>query len=283
MFAKSLFNLKAYLVQCPIHWVGRCFYFLVPIKYSIAKSNIQQVFDGFFSDDEKKRITMAYYSHIFLCLKEIALYPLIRKKWLSRPVQVIGVEHLYQALEQEKGVLVLTGHFGNWEFAPLFLLDNLSNIPNQLYCVRKSLRFSFLNSFFIGRYKKAGIKIIERKNALSHASIALKNKHIVFLPFDLRPPNKSKSSLRVNFLGQPSNTYTSAAYLSYKLDCPVLSVSFYRLTKKQHVIAFYPPIQSDIQKARKDIVRERTQSYNKRLEDMVIARPEQWLWSYKRW
>ncbi|HHT0593319.1 TPA: lysophospholipid acyltransferase family protein [Legionella anisa] len=267
----------------PVTWVGWFVYFLMPAKRSIAQKNIERVFQESLSTDERKRIIVAYYSHIFRCIKEIFLLTFLSKKYLERRVKIVGVEHLHNALQKEKGALILTGHFGSWEFAPLFLLDKIKDEIHQVYCVRKSLRFGFLNSIFWGRFEKAGYKVISKENALSQIRSVLKNKNAVLFPFDLRPPCHSKSSLKVNFLGQSSSTYTSVACLTYRLNSPVLSLSCYRLNKRQHIVEFHPEIQHDVYEKRKEFYLENTKKYNKRLEDMVLAYPEQWLWSYKRW
>ncbi|KTD69201.1 MULTISPECIES: lysophospholipid acyltransferase family protein [Legionella] len=267
----------------PVNWVGWIVYFLMPTKYSIAQKNIEQVFHGLLSAYEKKRIAIAYYSHIFLCIKELFLMNFLTEKSLEKRVKLIGVEHLYNALKKENGVLILTGHLGNWEFAPLFSLNQVEKGAHHYYCVRKALRLSFLNSIFWGRFEKAGFKIINKNNALAETRLALRTKNVVFFPFDLRPPCHSKSSLSASFLGQPSKTYGSIAYLAHRLNCAVLSVSFYRLNKKQHIIEFYPEIPSDASKDKKQAYLENTEKYNKRLEEMLLAYPEQWLWSYKRW
>lgn len=278
-----MFGLKRDFNFLPVSWVGWLVYFLMPAKHSIAKKNIERVFHDSLSSDERKRIIVAYYSHIFLCIKEIFLLAFLSKKYLDRRVKVVGVEHLHHALQKDKGALVLTGHFGSWEFAPLFVLDKIKDEIQQMYCVRKSLRFAFLNSIFWGRFEKAGYKVVSKENALGKIRYALKNKNVVLFPFDLRPPCHSKSSLKVNFLGLPSNTYTSIACLTHRLNSPVLSVSCYRLNKRQHIVEFHPEIPHDFYESKKESYLENTKKYNKRLEDMVLAHPEQWLWSYKRW
>ncbi|MCW8397276.1 lysophospholipid acyltransferase family protein [Legionella sp. PATHC038] len=278
-----MLELKRNFNLLPVHWMGWVVYFLMPSKYSMAQKNIEQVFHSLLSSNEKKRITVAYYSHMFLCIKELFLMNFLTKKYLAKRVKIVGVEHLYNALNKEKGVLILTGHFGNWEFAPLFSLNQVEKGAHHFYCVRKPLRLNFLNSIFWGRFEKAGFKIIKKHNALAETRNALRAKNVVFFPFDLRPPCQSKSTIRASFLGLSSKTYGSLAHLAHRLDCPVLSVSFYRLNKKQHVIEFHPEIPRDASPDKKQTYLKNTEKYNKRLEEMLLAYPEQWLWSYKRW
>ena len=106
---------------------------------------------------------------------------------------------------------------------------------------------------------------------------------IVFFPFDLRPSEHTKDKVATNFLGQGTHSYTSLAYLVDRLKVPVLSVSFYRLNKKQHVLEVYPEMEWQTHIDKKQALVQNTQYYNNRLEEMLLAYPEQWLWSYRRW
>ncbi|MGX6640956.1 lysophospholipid acyltransferase family protein [Legionella pneumophila] len=278
-----MFELKRDLNSLPLTWLGRCVYFLSSYKRSNAKKNIDRVFQFSLSPAEKKRLCMAYYSHIMTNIKEIILYALVSKKSLEKRIKVIGIEHLENALGKGKGTLVFTGHFGNWEFAPLFFLDKFNGKDLNFYCVRKNLRFAFLDSIFLRRFENCGFKIISHKNAVSQTRRALKNKAIVFFPFDVCPSSKIKNKVKTDFLGQKTETNLSLAYLASLYDSCVLSITFYRTNKKQHVVHIYPEIKPVVYPDYKQTLVENTQLYNKRLEEMLLPYPEQWLWSYKRW
>lgn len=267
----------------PVTWWGRCAYFLLPYKRSKAKKNIDRVLQSSLAPSEKKRLCMAYYSHIITSIKEIILYALVSKKYLERHIEIIGLEYLQSAINKGNGTLVLTGHFGNWEFAPLFFLDKFNSKNHIFYCVRKNLRFAFLDSIFLRRFKRCGFKIISAKNAVTQTRRALKNNGIVFFPFDIRPSSKIKNRVNADFLGQKTSTNLSLAYLARIYDSSVLSITFYRTNKRQHIIHIYPEVEGVVNSEYKQTLIENTQLYNKRLEEMLLLYPEQWLWSYKRW
>ncbi|MFO2968882.1 lysophospholipid acyltransferase family protein [Legionella pneumophila serogroup 1] len=278
-----MFELKCDLNSLPLTWFGRCAYFLSSYKRSNAKKNIDRVFQSSLSPAEKKRLCTAYYSHIITNIKEILLYALLSKKQLEKRIKIIGIENLQNALNKGKGILVFTGHFGNWEFAPLFFLDKFDRKNLDFYCIRKNLRFAFLDSIFLRRFENCGFKIISHKNAVSQTRRALKNKGIVLFPFDVCPSSKVKNKVWTNFLGQKTETNMSLAYLAALHNSPVLSVTFYRTNKNQHVVHIYPEIKPVICPDYKQSLIENTQLYNKRLEEMLLPYPEQWLWSYRRW
>ncbi|HFD2334239.1 TPA: lysophospholipid acyltransferase family protein, partial [Legionella pneumophila] len=80
-----------------------------------------------------------------------------------------------------------------------------------------------------------------------------------------------------------TSTNLSLAYLARIYDSSVLSITFYRTNKRQHIIHIYPEVEGVVNSEYKQTLIENTQLYNKRLEEMLLLYPEQWLWSYKRW
>lgn len=276
-----MLHLKRDVYSLPVSLLGRLIYCFMPLKRSIAKKNIDAVFAASLSPKERAHLLKAYYSHIVLCFKEIILLSLCSQRYLEQRVSSKGIEYFLEAQKKGKGILILTGHFGCWEFAPLFFLRKINKGAFSFYCVRKSLRFKFLDNIFIRRFERAGFSIINKNNALKMSRSALKNNDVVFFPFDLKP--KNESHLLTDFLGLQTATYPSAAYLADKLGCLVLSVTFYRVNKKEHVFEFYPEMNWIPCASRKEAYLENTKNYNQRLEEMLLPHPEQWLWSYKRW
>jgi KDO2-lipid IV(A) lauroyltransferase len=267
----------------PVTWLGWILYFLRPFKKSRAKKNIERVFQHSLTAHEKKLLAVAYYSHVIASIKEIILYAFISKQRLAKRVHILGIEHLNKAFQQSKGVLVMTGHLGSWEFAPLFSFVKTDGYTDRFYCLRKSLRFVFLDKIFLRRFEAVGFQLINKNNAVRQVRKALQKQGVVFFPFDLRPPNNLNNSLSVDFLGQKTSTYTSLAYLAERYESPVISVTFYRLPNKHHIIQFHPEMVEQTSEHNDRNLVHKTKMYNKRLEEMILLHPEQWLWSYKRW
>ena len=50
-----------------------------------------------------------------LTLLEALHLPGLTKEELARRIEIEGIENLHKAVAKNKGVLILTAHFGNWE------------------------------------------------------------------------------------------------------------------------------------------------------------------------
>lgn len=278
-----MFKPKVAINLLPVNWMGWLIYFLMPYNQSIAQKNIARVFRKTLPSNERKHLAIAYYSHLISCVKELFTAAIFSKKHLKKRIQIIGIEYLQKAISKNSGVIVLIGHFGNWELTPPFFTEIIDRPQYRLYFLRKSLRFKFLDALFLRRFEKAGLTLINSKNALRNTRLALKDNGVVFFPFDLRPPNDFRSKVFVDFLGRNTCTYTSPAYLAEVTGASVLSATTYRLNKKQHVIEFFPELEWEFDENKKLAILTNTQIYTKRLQDMLLLHPEQWFWSYKRW
>src|SRR5689334_21188345 len=99
--------------------MGYFLYYCLPIRRKVVRQNIDLVFQQTLSIREKKRLALAFYSHLAMIIKEVFfLFSFQSITQLERKVEVRGAEYLLQAAELQKGVLMLTGHLGNWECTP---------------------------------------------------------------------------------------------------------------------------------------------------------------------
>lgn len=266
----------------PVTWPGRLFYYAFHRLNAHTQRNINAVFSSQLSDKQKKRLIMGFYSHRITLLREFFISWFWGVERLKKRVEMRGLEHLLDAVKMEKGVLLLTGHFGNWELtAPLGF--NMLPIPNPMFAVRKSLKVAWAEKLFFGRYQQHGISVIHRDNAISGILKALKQQGLILFPFDQRVPSESREGLVSDFLGLPARAYKSLALLAKRTGAPVVPISCHRLEKGRHRIEFYPPLswQDDPEPAA--ALLKNTTCYNETLANILLRYPEQWIWSYNRW
>ncbi|VEH85029.1 lipid A biosynthesis acyltransferase (plasmid) [Legionella adelaidensis] len=57
----------------------------------------------------------------------------------------------------------------------------------------------------------------------------------------------------------------------------------YRVKKGHHILEFYDPIFWQESPNSQEAIYQNTLAYNKALERIIVAHPEQWLWLHKRW
>ena len=70
-----------------------------------------------FGEEELAAIAKACYRHLGLCLVEFIRLPAMTREEVRSFAELRGREHIEAALERRRGVILLTGHVGNWEMA----------------------------------------------------------------------------------------------------------------------------------------------------------------------
>jgi KDO2-lipid IV(A) lauroyltransferase len=275
-FAKKIESLKITLA-------GRFIYQFLPYRLSVIKSNMEQVFANQLTQAQKIHLIKAYYSHLATSIKEGIALRFMSEKAVKNRVEVKGYEPVLEIAAKKQGVLVLTGHFGNWEFAPIGGILNFKAFQGRFNFIRRTLGSKTLERILFNRYYKAGLQVIPKKNSLQQVCDALDQNHAVVFVLDQHASVKNKDGIAVEFFGKKAGTYRSLASFARHTGVPVVPASTYRLPTGQHVLEFHEPIYwQDYDSVQESIYRN-TLLYNQTLEKLILAHPEQWMWLHKRW
>lgn len=269
--------------QLRVSVVGCFLYYCLPYRRAIIMANIHQVFNNQLTSKQKQRLAKAFYSHLATSIKEMLSLRFMTEKKLRERVDVRGHERLLTIAAQQRGVLVLTGHFGSWEFAPIGGILNFKQFQGQFHFIRRTLGSKWLERIMFRRYYQAGLHVIPKKNSLQQVCDALENNHAVVFVLDQHASLVNRDGVAVEFFGKKAGTYRSLASLARHTGVPVVPASSYRLANGRHVLEFHEPIVwQDYETVQESIYRN-TLAYNQALERIILAHPEQWLWLHKRW
>lgn len=267
----------------PVTLAGRFIYRFIPYRRRLVLANIDQVFGGQLRSAEKIHLAKSYYSHLATSFKEALQLRFMNEQNLRDKVQVIGHEHMLSVVAQNKGVLVVTGHFGNWEFAPLGGVLNFKEFQGQFHFIRRTLRFKALERMMFKNYYNAGLNVIPKKNSLEKVCVALEQNHAVIFVLDQHASLVNRDGIAVEFFGKKAGTYRSLATLARHTGVPVIPAAGYRLANGKHVLEFHEPIPWQDHGSTQESLYHNTLAYNQALERIILANPAQWNWMHKRW
>ena len=147
-------------------FLGSLFYYVFPIRRRIVLENMRQVFGDSLDEADIRRLARCFYTHFLRVIVENLSMFWTSDRGLAARVEVQGEEHLFRAGEQGKGILLLTGHFGNWEQASIGAMLQFDEFRNRFHAVRKSLSAG-LEQLVFRRFRNAGLKVILRFDALA--------------------------------------------------------------------------------------------------------------------
>jgi Kdo2-lipid IVA lauroyltransferase/acyltransferase len=276
-------NLNDQIQALPVTWAGRFLYHVISYRRKLVLSNIDQVFGDKLLNVEKIHLAKSYYSHLATSLKEACQLRFIKEQTLKEKVQVLGHENMLAVVAQQKGVLVVTGHFGNWEFAPLGGVLNFKEFKGQFHFIRRTLRFKALERMMFKNYYNAGLNVIPKKNSLDKVCLALEKNHAVIFVLDQHASLANRDGIAVEFFGKKAGTYRSLATLARHTGVPVIPAAGYRLANGKHVLEFHKPILWQDYGSTQESLYHNTLAYNQALERIILANPAQWNWMHKRW
>lgn len=193
----------------------------------------------------------------------------------------IVLERFEPALElmvrRQKGLILLTGHYGNFEVLG-YLLATLG-LPTS--SVARPLDNRYISQWVFGVRASMGQRIIAKKGATEDVIDEMERNSAVGFVAD---QNAGSKGLFVDFFGRKASTYKSIGLLAMQFEVPVV-IGYSRRIDDQFKFAvgaqdiIYP----DDWKHQDDPLRYITQRYTKALEDVVRKDPGQYWWVHRRW
>lgn len=276
-------DLDKQISELPVSFLGRMIYKYAPYKRQVIMANIERVYGDRLNAAQKKQLAMSYYSHLLKSFKEALHLRFMSEKTLGEQVEVRGHENMLAVVAQKKGVLVLTGHFGNWEVAPIGGVLNFKEFQGQFHFIRRTLSIKSIERSLFKQYYQVGLNVIPKKNSLDKVCAALEQNHAVIFVLDQHASLANRDGIAVEFFGEKAGTYRSLATLSRYTGVPVIPAAGYRLPSGKHVLEFYAPIPWQDYGSTAESLYQNTLAYNRALERIILAHPEQWNWMHKRW
>ena len=152
-------ELERKINELPISMFGRFVHKFLPYKRQVVMANIDRVFGEQLNGAQKKRLAISYYSHLLKSFKEAMQLRFMSEENLRNMVEVRGHENMLSVVAQQKGVLVLTGHFGNWEVAPIGGVLNFQEFQGQFHFIRRTLSIKFIERSLFKQYYQVGLNV----------------------------------------------------------------------------------------------------------------------------
>ena len=264
----------------PGFW-GKALYHGLPVRRGVVLSNLRRVFGERRDESQIEALAKAFYGHMARTFWECLSLP-----WLSRErrralVRVENAESPIAAAMENRGVLILTGHLGNWEVAPVLGLGGFSAYRGRLHILRRQVHPRWLDQLVTRRFERAGLGVIPKSGSLSRILDLLEAGDGVVFIMDQHAARKD--GVDVEFFGHPARTFKSLAMIALATRAPVVPAHCWREPDGRHVLRFEDPLPLIERDDPGEAIRANTQAYNQALERMILQHPEQWFWVHRRW
>ena len=277
--ASAVAQAKRIALDVPL--AGRMLYRFVPVRRAVILENLRRVYGDDASEPEIVALAQAHYAHLWRLVCEFVQFRWLSAERKAALVRVENYEAFASALAQGKGVLILTGHFGNWEVSTIAGLAKYPAFRGKFHFVRRAFKPRWLDAFITRRFSEAGFGVIGKRGSLDRILDLLAGGDAIVFPFDQHagPPDGIESE----FFGHPAWTFRSLAIIALATRAPVISAAGWREADGTHVMRFGEPLPAIEAEDTNEAIRLTTRGYNEALERLVVARPEQWYWVHRRW
>ncbi|MEL7109978.1 MAG: lysophospholipid acyltransferase family protein [Pseudomonadota bacterium] len=239
-----------------------------------VKRNLQLAFPDM-SEEERDKIAEQAWESAGRTAGELPHLPRIDPYDGDR-VEVIGAEHLDAIEASDKGAIIATGHFANWEVMAAVIcrrpVDCLITYRalNNPHIDRKLNKLR--HDYGIGVLTPKGLGTRELMRALSQGRCAA-----------LMNDQKFNQGLAISFFGHDAMTAPGPSRLALKYDVPIVPITTRRTGPARFQVivkAPFYPAKTGNQEADVRACVERITAY---IEDEVRANPGQWFWQHRRW
>lgn len=249
-------------------------YHVVKYRRKVVKINLKNSFPDY-SDKELLKIEKNFYRHLADCFVETIKLLHISDSEADKRIVVKNGELIDELSSDGRSVILLLGHYGNWEW--ITAINRHFRISNsfQIYRPLKNHAFDRLMLKIRGRF---GSQCIPQKKAIrTLVEVNRNSQFVVGFVADQRP-NKANVDHCVNFLNQQTICSVGGEYLSRKLNTHILFVDLSKPKRGHYEIEF-----KKIEPADSSSDYPVTDEFMHMLERNIIKNPHLWLWSHNRW
>ncbi len=260
--------------------IGRAFgslaYFVNYKRARAAYSNMRAAFGGEKEPEEIRRIVKRLYRNFGQMLVEVLRLPSIDEAYVDKYIKVEGWHNFENALRAGRGVIYLTGHFGNWELSSI--ASAVRGFP--LFVLAREQKMTRMNNLLNTAREAKGCKVIKKGMATREIYEHLAKNGVVGI---LSDQDAGKRGVFINFFGRPTSSPRGAFALAAKTGALIVPAFVVRRDGPYHSIFIEPPIGISNEGDTEANEVEAMQKFGSLLESFIRRHPEQWLWLHKRW
>ena len=251
------------------------FYYFIPIRKKVVEKNLNIAFPDL-CKKEKKILIKKIYQNLFIVLIEILYLPFLTESEIKKLVTIKNREVIENALKRNKGLILVSAHFGNWE---ILAISAALNLGREFSVIIKPLRNPLVDLYINEWRTKFGNSVFPLGMSIKNIFKELLDKRIVALLADQRA---STNSLEMEFFGKKTHVYEGPAVLSIKTGAPIIFAIGIRQSDYTYLVEL-KEISTTSNKNEKEKIILITQNYITLLEDYIRRYPDQWFWFHNRW
>jgi len=250
--------------------------FWFPKLRRTGERNLELAFPNL-SAGERRRLLRGAFENLGRLLAMFSRFP-NRGDVLKSLIECEGLEHLQAAKQQQRGVILFTGHLGAWELSSF----GLSLFGYPLSFLVRQIDNPKIEAIVDRARRSRGNRTIDKTSAAREMLQVLRDKGTLGILVDLN--TLDREAIFVDFFGRPASTTFIVAKLALRTGAEVLPVfAPWDQERKRIKLIIDEPLRIERTGDEDEDVRRLTREYTRVVEDYVRRYPDQWLWIHRRW
>lgn len=250
-------------------------YYIVGYRKEVVRENLKNSFPHL-RESGLKSIERKFYRHFADFLVESTKSLTISDKAIKERCALINPEIIHKYHEQEKNVIVLCGHYNNWEYYAVGIAQQMKHNTIAAY---HPLKNKFFDKVILKSRQRFGMNMLSMREVPRFFSDNKGKEPTLSIMMNDQSPANPKTAYWNTFLNQETGWMKGAEKLAIKYNQVVLFGCIRKKKRGFYEVTFYP-ISDNVKTEPEGFVLDKHAEY---LEMVIKENPEYWLWSHKRW
>lgn len=256
--------------------LGRLGYSPFGVRRRVVERQIAAAFPEW-NAERVAQVARGAYDHLGRLAVETALMPSLGRSGVLELVsRTTGWDLLERGIAEKHGVLLIAGHFGNWEVSGAYIAAR--GVPVDVIVRRMSN--PIFDRYLNQTRADLGMTVIYDSDAVRRTTRSIKEGRAIGFLADQGVLNLA--STHVPFFGRPAKTPRGPAVFTLRYHVPTLFVSAVREADGRFHLSFENVPYEETGDRERD-VDAIVASYTRILEGLVRKTPEQYFWQHRRW
>lgn len=251
-------------------------YYLLGYRKQVVTANLQNAFPEK-SLAEIKSIRKEFYRYFCDLILETLKTLTISPEKVRQRVEFGGkdVTVFREFLQQQQSVIIVMGHWGNWELAGArFAVEGL----HPLFIIYHPLRNPYFEKLIVHMRTRLGNGLFAMQNTFREM-VRHRNEVTATAFIADQTPHNLQTALWTSFMGQDTPVFPGTEVIAQKMGYPIVYVGARRI-RRGHYRLECELLVADTKAPETGVI---TELHTQRLEKDIREQPEIWLWTHRRW
>lgn len=250
------------------------FYYVVKYRYKVIKGNLELAFPSK-SESEIQQLIWGAYGNLCDVLVEGVKGLSLSAEESVRRYRFLNPEVLNDIYDSGRSVFIVASHYGNWEWGPQAIGHQIKHHTLGITAPIKNL---YVNNYIQNARVFEKVSTVVMKDT-AKAFEDFKDQLTAYVFIMDQSPSNTKRAQWVDFLNQKTACLHGADQYARKTGYPVVFFDQRRVKRGFYEVTLQVLTEHPDQCSEGEI----TKMYMHKLEEVILQKPEDWLWSHRRW